>query len=162
MKLAAKYNIEAPVDFVYRELVDFDAWERMALRRGAAVTRLANLTAPGLTASGPGMDWQVNFTFRAKDRSAGIRLLAATPDSHLTLSATSALVEGEILIDLLHLAASRTRIEVRVEVKPKTLAARIYMQTLRLARKKLDHSYAQRIAQLAVEMEDRYRRPAKP
>jgi hypothetical protein len=49
---------------------------------------------------------------------------------------------------------------VKLDVKPKTFAARLYMQTLRLSRKKVEATYSQRVAQLAVEMEDRYRRPA--
>ena len=156
MKLAAKYDVEASAGFVYGELVNFNAWERMALRRGVELSRLDHLTVPG-----PGIEWQVGFVLRGKQRNARIRLVSAIPDSQLVLSVASTLADGDILIDLMDLAATRTRIEVRTEVKPKTLAARIYMQTLRLARKKVDASYAQRIAQLAVEMEDRYRRPQK-
>ena len=156
MKMAAKYDIEAPVDFVYRELTDFDAWERMAMRRGVDVARADRLQGPG-----PGMEWQISFPFRGKGRSARLRLIAAAPTSHMTINAASTLVDAEMQFELLDLAASRTRVEVRMEAKPKTLAARIYMQTLRLARKKLDAGFAQRVAQLAVEMEDRYRRPAQ-
>ena len=156
MKLASKYDVEAPVAFVYGELVNFNAWERMAVRRGVEVSRADTLPVPG-----PGMEWQVAFPLRGKQRSARIRLATATPNRQLVLTITADLADADIVIDLLDLATSRTRIEVRTEVKPKTLAARIYMQTLRLARKKIDATYAQRIGQLAVEMEDRYRRPAK-
>jgi hypothetical protein len=69
------------------------------------------------------------------------------------------MVEGAFTIDLLDLAANRTRIEVHLVAKPKTLAARIYVQTLKLARKKLESSFAKRVAQFAVDLEDRYRRP---
>lgn len=155
MKLAAKYDIEAPVDFVYRELVDFAAWERMATRRGAEVTRTDRLAPPG-----PGMEWQVSFSLRGKERKIGIRLVTASPTSRIVIALKSALADGEIAIELLDLATDRTRVEVRTEIKPKTLAARIYMQTLRLSRNKVESNYAQRIAQFAVEMEDRYRRPA--
>jgi len=34
MKLAAKYDVEAPVDFVFAQLIDFEGWERR--RCGAA------------------------------------------------------------------------------------------------------------------------------
>lgn len=156
MKLAAKYDVEAPVEFVFRELMDFDAWERMAMRRGADVMRTDALPKPG-----PGMEWLVHFVYRTKTRSARIRLETATPTSLLALNLRSTLIDGEVTIELLDLAVSRTRITVRSEVKPKTIAARIYMQTLRLARKKVEATYAQRIAQLAVEMEDRYRRPSQ-
>ena len=156
MKLAAKYDVEAPVGFVYGELVNFNAWERMALRRGVELTRVDQLAIPG-----PGMEWQISFVVRGKQRNARIRLASATPASQLVLHVASDLADADIVIDLLNLATALTRIEVRTEVKPATLAARIYMQTLRLARKKVDATYAKRVGQLAVEMEDRYRRPTK-
>ena len=34
MKLVAKYDVEAPVDFVFAQLADFEGWERAAMRRG--------------------------------------------------------------------------------------------------------------------------------
>ena len=40
--------------------------------------------------------------------------------------------------------------------KPKTLAARIYVQTLRLARRKLEANFAKRVAQLAADLEERF------
>ena len=155
MKLTAKYDIEASVGFVYKELADFDAWERMAMRRGAEVTRTDRARH-----FGPGMEWQVNFIHRKKPRSARIQVLEVTPDSHLRIAAQSTLADLDITIDIMDLAATRTRIEVRTDIKPKTLAARLYIQTLRLARKKAEKTYAHRVASLAVELEDRFRRPS--
>lgn len=154
MKLAAKYDVEAPVDFVFAQLADFDGWERAAMRRGADVSRTDKLTRPG-----PGMAWATQFRYRNKDRHATIRLDALTPTSAIGLSVVSALVDGQARIELLDLAAKRTRVEVKLEVKPKTLAARIYVQGLRLARARVERGFAQRVAQLATEIEDRFRRP---
>ncbi len=154
MNLSARYDIEAPVDFVYRALTDFDAWAHLAMRRGADVTR-----ADRLQVSGPGMAWQVAFPLRGKIRNARLHVDAATPTSHMMISAVSKLVDGTLTFDLLDLATNRTRVEVRMMAKPKTLAARIYVQTLRLARKKLEGRFSERVAQLAVEIEDRFRRP---
>ena len=72
----------------------------------------------------------------------------------------SDIADTEIIIELLELATNHARVEVKLDVKPKTIAARLYMQTLRLSRKKVSATYAKRIAQVAVEMADRYRRPA--
>lgn len=152
MKLAAKYDIEAPVDFVYAQLVDFDGWERAAMLRGADVSRIDRIQAPG-----PGMTWATQFHYRAKDRKATLRIDALTPQSHLALTAMSVLVDGVMEVDLLNLGARRTRVAVRLEVNPKTLAARIYVQALRLARSRVDRSFSQRIAQFAAEMEERFR-----
>ena len=152
MKLAAKYDIEAPVDFVYAQLVDFDGWERAAMRRGAEVGRTDNLPQ-----AGSGMTWATQFRYRGKDRKATIRIDSLTPQSQVALTGISTLADGALQIDLLNLAAKRTRIEVRLEVRPKTLAARIYVQSLKLARARVERGFAQRVAQFAIEMEDRYR-----
>lgn len=156
MNLSAKYDIEAPVDFVYRELTDFQAWEHMAMRRGAEVSRVDSRATPG-----PGMEWQIAFPLRGKVRKARLQLAAATPTSHMTIGAVTKMVDGTLAFDLLDLAANRTRVEVRMIAKPKTLAARIYVQTLKLGRRKLETNFAQKVAQFAVEMEDRYRRTTR-
>lgn len=152
MKLAAKYDIEAPVDVVFGQLTDFPAWERMAMRRGADVTRHEGQSRLGMT-------WDVSFSLRGRQRQLQLTLASAVPNSQLTVTGTSLPVEGELTFDLLDLTASRTRVHARLQVKPRTLAARLYFQTLRLAKRKLDASFAQRLAHLALEIEDRYRRP---
>ena len=155
MKLAARYDIEAPVDFAYRAVTDFEAWQHLAAQRGASVTRKDPPGGPG-----QGSEWQVSFPFRAKTRNATLHLVTASPTSQMTVSASSKLVDGEVTVELLNLGANRTRIEVRLEARPKTLAARIYVQTLRLARKKLEANFSKRVAQFAADLEDSYRRPS--
>ena len=49
-------------------------------------------------------------------------------------------------------------VEVRLEIKPKTIAARIFVQSIKLARARVERTFSQRVAQLAVEIEDRYKR----
>ena len=153
MKLAAKYDIEAPAAFVFAQLADFEGWERAAMRRGADIMRNDKLGV-----AGPGMTWDCRFRYRGKDRHATIGLDAISPISALALTGKSAPVNGALQIDILDLATRRTRVEVRLEVRPNTIAARIYLQSLRLARSRVERSFDQRVAQLAVEIEERFRR----
>ncbi len=153
MKLAAKYDVEAPAAFVFAQIADFEGWERAAMRRGAEVMRM-----DGRRDAGPGMTWETQFRYRAKDRTAVIRLDAISPTSSLALTAMSALLDAVAQVEILDLGARRTRVDVRVELKPKTIAARIYVQSMRLARARVERSFAQRVAQLTVEIEDRFRR----
>ncbi|MEO8242195.1 MAG: SRPBCC family protein [bacterium] len=157
MKLVAKYDLEAPAAFVFAQLTDFDGWERAAMRRGADVMRVDKLKTVA-----PGMTWHTEFRYRGKDRAATIRLDAMTPHSALALTGMSSLVDGVVQIDILDLAAKRTRVEVRLDVKPKTIAARIYVQSLRLARARVERSFAQRVALLTTEIENRFRQRPKP
>lgn len=153
MKLVAKKDVEAPAAFVFRQLTDFEGWERAAMRRGAEVVRTDKLSQPG-----PGMAWDTQFTYRGKDRRASLRVDQMVHNASLVMSATSVPVNGMMQIDIIDLAARRTRIELRMEVKPNTLAARLLLQSLRLARSRVERNFDQRVAQLAVEIEDRYRR----
>ena len=156
MKLAAKYDIAAPAAFVFAQLADFAGWERAAMRHGADVMRTDTQQT-----SGPGMTWDTQFRYRNKDRRLAIRLDAISPVSSMALTGKSAPVDGMLHIDVLDLAAKRCRIELRLEVRPKTIAARIYVQSLRLVRSRVERGFAQRVAQLAAEIEDRFRRGQK-
>ena len=152
MKLTAKYDVDAPVGFVFGQLVDFSGWERAAMRRGADVMR-----SDKLREIGPGATWDANFRYRARDRAVTIRLDSLTPQTAVGLTAISKTVDGVVAMDLLAMGSGRTRFTVRLDVKPKTMAARIYVQSLRLARARVERSFAQRIAQFTAEIEDRYR-----
>ena len=152
MKLAAKYDVEAPAAFVFAQLTDFDGWERAAMRRGADVMR-----SDTLPTIGPGMTWVAQFHYRNKDRKTTISLDEITPITHLALTGKSAPVDGTLALEVQDLGAKRTRVEVRLEVKPNTLAARIYVQSLRLARARVERGFSQRVAQMAVEIENRFR-----
>ena len=162
MKLAAKYDIAAPAAFVFAQLADFAGWERAAMRHGADVMRTDTQQTVG-----PGMTWDTQFRYRNKDRRLTIRLDAISPVnsmapvSSMDLTGKSAPVDGMLHIDVLDLAAKRCRIELRLEVRPKTIAARIYVQSLRLVRSRVERGFAQRVAQLAAEIEDRFRRGQK-
>ncbi len=156
MKLVAKCDVEAPAAFVFAQLADFEGWERAAMRRGAEVMRTDTLGS-----AAPGMTWDAQFPYRGKERKATIRLDAIAPITGLTLSGKSAPTDGILQIDVQDQAAKRSRIELRLEVRPNTIAARIYVQSLRLARARVDRAFARRLGQLAAEIEDRFRRSQK-
>ena len=63
MKSSTREDIEAPIDYVYARVTDFQGFERQALRRGADVQRIDGGSAIRLGAA-----WDVAFKFRGKDR----------------------------------------------------------------------------------------------
>jgi hypothetical protein len=160
MKLTAKYDVEAGSAFVFGHLADFDGWERAAMRRGAEVERVCALSdgvPNGGSHIGPGVTWETRFRFDGKARAVTVRLERIAPDTALALTGTSRLADARLEIDVIELSALRTRLLVRLDIKPKTVAARIYVQSLRLVRSRVERSFAQRIAQLGVEIENRQR-----
>lgn len=151
MKFTTKGDIEAPLDFVFATLTDYDGWERVVRKRGATVRR----------SDGPvevGTLWQATFQFRGKSRDATVRLASVVPDKRLIFVASGASVDAEITLDLIALNPKRTRLAIATEMKPRNLAARLFIQSLKLARGKIQQRFDQRSASLAAEIGARYRR----
>lgn len=71
MNFSAREDIEAPIEFVFGRVSDFEALERRALRRGAEVERTDKLSEPG-----PGMGWRMAFTLRGKRRKMKVEMVS--------------------------------------------------------------------------------------
>ncbi|MDT8857207.1 SRPBCC family protein [Paracoccaceae bacterium Fryx2] len=156
MKLSTKEDIEAPLAFVYAALTDFEGWERAAMRRGAEVTRTDNLASPEVD-----MAWQVKFTYRGKLRDVAIRVARLEPPHHIEFVSKSGAIEGVLTLDLLELAARRTRVTVTSETVAHSMSAKLLLQSLRLAKAKVTRKFEARVAQFGSEIGDRFRAPPK-
>ncbi len=157
MKVTTRHDIEAPVDFVFKTLTDFDSWERSAMRRGADVVRTDKLTAVA-----PGLSWLVRFRYRGKDRKLAIRLTAIDPGARAAFAIDGGLFEGTSIVDLLELGVNRTRLVMVGEAKPKTLGARLILQSLRLARGRVQRTMDRRVAAIGEEVTQRFRATQRP
>ncbi len=152
MKLTTKQDVEAPLDVVYARLTDFDHFERMAMRRGAEVERTDRLKKPDI-----GMAWRLRFTFKGKQRNMAVRFADAEPGSHLAWAFDSVPIEGTVKVELVSLSPRRTRMTLAVDIRPKTLAARLMIQSLRLAKGRVQRRLDLRAGQLANMIEEQYR-----
>lgn len=151
MKLSGRTDIGAPVAFVHAALADFEGWERSAMRRGADVNRTDKLRVPGV-----GMTWQARFAWRGRERQLRVRLQELTPLKGLGLDFDGPSVEGTLRIELVELAMRRTRMLMQVEVKPRTLAARLFVQSMKLAKGRVQRRYDARLESIAREIEARF------
>ncbi len=151
MKFSSREDIEAPIDHVYAAITDFPAFERQALRRGADVRRTDG--------SGPaqeGATWQVAFSFRGKERKLKAEL-TRLEEQGLQLNTASAGIDGETVVDLVPLSPRRTRLAVSIELRAKSLSARLLLQSLKLAKANLTHRFKKRVAEFASDVEGRYK-----
>jgi carbon monoxide dehydrogenase subunit G len=145
MKFAAREDIDAPIAEVFAGLTDFDRWQREAMRRGAVVNRTDVLPVPAR-----GMGWTADFTYRGRPRRLNLLVDEIAAPSRLAVSGSGPNVAGTLMVDLTEMSPRRTRMIVRLEVRPRTLAARLFLQSLKLARGKVDAKFADRVRQFAA------------
>jgi carbon monoxide dehydrogenase subunit G len=156
MQLNKSHDMEAPRAAVFVALTDVDHWERMALRRGVDVQR-----QEGPSVAAAGMSWRATFPFRGKSRDVAIRLDRVEPGQVLDIVATGKALEAVTRVELAEMTPRRTRVTVTVELSARTLAARLFLQSLRLAPGRVRQKFDSRIAQMAAEIEARLRGAAR-
>ena len=155
MKFSTKEDVEAPIDFVFNEVSDFQAFERAALRRGADVQRVDTLQTPG-----PGMMWKAQFKFRGRKRDAEIELTQYDRPNELACTFQTQLLLGTLDVELVALSRKRTRLSMITDFSPRNLTARLLVQSLKLARSSVEKKLRFRVAHFAKELEERYKRSA--
>ncbi|WP_317055917.1 SRPBCC family protein [Roseovarius rhodophyticola] len=155
MKFVEREDIEAPIEYVFSQISDFPALERSAMRRGAEVQRVDNLGQNGI-----GMAWDTSFMLRGKRRDMHLEMTDYDEPNCLAIESNSANLAGYMMIDLVALSRRRTRLTVEVSVKPKTLTARLLLQSLKLARTNMTRRFALRVAEYAKDVEDRFKATA--
>lgn len=153
MQFSAKEDIVAPIDFVFEQVSDFQSFERSALRRGAEVQR-----TDGKRNIGIGMTWDAAFKLRGRRRQLKLELTEFDSPNGMKLESVSPNTAGHLKVDLVALSRGRTRMSLEIEVKPKTLSARLLVQSMKLARTTLSKRFRKRVAEYAEEMEDRHKK----
>ncbi|RID92832.1 SRPBCC family protein [Gemmobacter lutimaris] len=152
MKLTTREDIEAPLDFVYGAFADTGHWERSAMRRGADVVR-----SDRIQGFAPGMVWNVSFVYRSRPRRAAVKLVSVDEPNNLGFQIIASSFDAHVTLDFVELSSRRTRVTITSEVKPRTLAARVFVQSMKLARNKVERKYEARIGLICNDIEERYR-----
>jgi len=155
MELTSKEDVDAPLAEVFAAISDFASFERSAIRRGVEVQRLSDDPAPQV-----GMAWDVRADFRGKPRELRLELSTYEPTTLITLSGVSNSLSGSGQIEFLALSPRRTRLSVKVKLEAKTLSGRLLLQSLKLARSKVNKRFKHRVAEFASLTEDRLNRSA--
>ncbi|THH36843.1 SRPBCC family protein [Aliishimia ponticola] len=155
MNFSAIEDIDAPIEDVFQIVSDFESFERSAMRRGAQVQRVDNLSAPAA-----GMMWDTRFTMRGRRRELHLLLDVYDVPNRLALKGTSQGLETSFEVDLMSLSRTRTRMSVELGLAPSSLSARLLVQSLKLAKTNLTKRFKLRVAEYAKEIEERCLRSA--
>lgn len=155
MKFSSKEDIEAPIEDVFDMLSDFETMERSAIRRGAEVECTNPSAQPCV-----GMTWRAKFDLRGKRRKVQVVMVRYDRPTAMRFDTDSNGLDGVLELELLALSPKRTRMSVVLELAPKTLSARLLIQSLKLAKSNLTKRFKLRVADYAKQLEDRHTRMA--
>ncbi|KAF0676611.1 SRPBCC family protein [Profundibacterium mesophilum] len=150
MKFSSRRDIAAPQEVVFDQLSDFSAAERLAQGRGVRVERLAG---PPPEAS----RWMISYEFRGRERRLDAHVTSYTPPEGFTISGVSDGITLQIDIEVIALAPDRTRLALGIELRPRTLPARILVQSMKLTKPALSRRLDTRIDTIAARIERQHR-----
>lgn len=150
MKFSNRVDVACTAEFLFDQLSDFSGFERAALRKGITVRRLDSLAT-----TGAGMSWDVGFRLRGRPRQMIADLSRYEPHTRLDFEGVSQGFELSLVLELLPLSKVRTRLTTGLELRPRTLGARLLLQSAKLGRAKLERRYDERVKTFLREIEDR-------
>lgn len=155
MKFSTREDIDAPIEAVFEMLCAFETYERAAMRRGAEVQRLDDMTKPG-----KGATWFVQLFLRGKERKVKLSITDFEQPEELVVSLDSKGITGAMGFELIALSRTRTRMLVGLEIRPETLPARLLIQSMKLTKVSLSRKYKERVAEYVAVLQDRFRESA--
>lgn len=144
MKFSSKEDIETPIDRVFEQLTNFEMFERAAIRRGVEIERERDTAQPVV-----GMAWKARFEMRGRSREARVELVHLDRPNTMRFDAIGKGVDGSFFIDLLPLSPRSTRISVVLDIEPKTLSARLLIQSMKLAKTNLTKRFRKKVREFA-------------
>ncbi|WP_045387412.1 SRPBCC family protein [Falsirhodobacter sp. alg1] len=150
MKFTSKGDMIAPPSFVFAKMSDFEGWEAAVRKRNTTVTR-----SPGPI--DVGTVWDTRFRLRGRVRDMKVTLVDVQPERQIHLTIADPSLNVDILLDLVALAGDKSRLVTTIELQPRNLTARLLIQSLRLARAKIQGQLDQRIHRFAADTTEQYR-----
>ena len=156
MKLTAKTDLDVPAAQVYAILADFPAWEREGARHGIVIEH-----PPATPLVGVGAEWKIQGPYRGKTRRLTLRMEEMVQGKVLKASIASAPADGIAGLEVIVLSPRRSRLRVEVELKPRTLAARLFFNTLRLAKGRVQARFEARLGHVNARIREAYERGIK-
>lgn len=152
MRFTTREDISVSADEVFEAISDFDLVEREVLRRGAEISKLGDHSKKG-----EGQAWEVKFSHRGRSRTLETEIDRYEPGRALHSKGKIGGLTYVLRLDLVALTPGMTRLTVDLDMKPNTLSARLFVQSLKLTKNILMKRFRSRVKYLAQRLEDRSR-----
>lgn len=151
MHFASDDPIDTPASFAFQQMAAFDFFEELVRARGAEITRLDTMTGAGI-----GVLWELRFVLRGRRRKIDLKLSDYVEPELIQVTGVS---DGLLFVFRGTLEAEgpdRCRLRSRLDVKPRTLAGRMMLQSARLTKPTLNRRYKARLRDFALRTDRAY------
>jgi uncharacterized membrane protein len=132
LKFKVADDVEAPVDWVWEGFTDFAAIEADIRARDTELSRVGDWKEAAL-----GVAWRGSVPVRGKVRTIDARIAAFAPEERLLVESRIGGMACTYEVTFAPLTGGSTRVSVVLELKASTLSARLLLQTLKIARRKV-------------------------
>ncbi|MEL7301834.1 MAG: SRPBCC family protein [Pseudomonadota bacterium] len=148
MKLSSREDVALPIAAMFRAVSDFEVFERRVLRRGADISRTDPESGPG-----KGSTWEARFQFRGRERDLTARVTEFDAPSLIGVTSISGGLKGDFTVSLVALTPRKTRMIVGLDLTPNNLSARLFVQSLKLAKSTISKRFETAVADYARGLE---------
>lgn len=153
MQFSSRTDIAASADFVFATLSDFEDWEGLARSKGARITRQ---DPAGRMQAGEGSRWEGSFVFKGKTRNAEMLLRELCAGERIMVQCEGRSIGGDLLVEVTPINATRSRLSLQCELRPASFGARLFVQSLRLAKGRVQAKLNKRLAEYGRQLEEKY------
>ena len=147
MKFVATEDIRAPADRVWAAVSDIDRFEVMLAARAQRLER----RPPGPAA--PGTRWEGRAKVRGRARDVSAELVDLQAPERMAFEGGTEGMRVTVEAAVAARGPDLTRLTVTTEARAQTLAARLLLQSAKLARATLAKRYKQRVSDFAARLE---------
>ena len=151
MRLTSVQEINAPIDFVFWYLADFETHIATAAGYGAEVERIdsgAEITV--------GAKWSAQARIRGKDRQFDVEMVDFRPTQSLEFTIVSNNAVIDLSMSLSPAGPSKTQAKLVAKSRAKSIAARLLLQSAKLAKNSINRRFDLRVRDLMGRIEDDY------
>ncbi|WBU65220.1 hypothetical protein [Paracoccus aerodenitrificans] len=139
MKFSTRVDRPVLAEQMFKIISDFERIERILMRRGASVQRVAN-------GSDATISWDLKFDWRGQSRALQLLLVQFDRPEKLALTGKSKPFDMRFDLSVVALSRVKSRLIFEMEVWPRNMRARLAVQTAKLGKAQLDRKFAERVA----------------
>lgn len=152
MKFSTRADVKAPIDYVFEQITNITTLERSIMHFGGNVERIAGDDEVIFKTR-----WRVKFVLNGIRRSVMVKIIEVEKPNNLTFEVTSKNIDATLLIELVALSHSCTRLNVTAMAKAKTIAVKLLFQSICFAGQKNQMRFKAIVLNFATDLEIRHR-----